>query len=82
MKKLVLMPLLLISVWLVAQAPVDTTVKNPVCPVCKTHQHVIPIVYGKPGKELIEKDARGEIRLSGCMPGKARYYCRKDNREF
>jgi hypothetical protein len=37
-----------------------------VCPECGS-ENVIPIVYGKPGEELIEKAERGEVKLGGCV---------------
>lgn len=40
------------------------------CPRCGVGR-VIPIVYGFPGSELIERARRGEVSLGGCviMPG-------------
>jgi hypothetical protein len=35
------------------------------CPTCNAGK-LIPIVYGLPGRELIEKSGRGEIELGGC----------------
>lgn len=40
------------------------------CPRCGVGR-VIPIVYGLPGSELMERARRGEVSLGGCviMPG-------------
>ena len=40
--------------------------ENPVCPECGS-EDVIPIVYGKPGTELIERADKGEVILGGCV---------------
>jgi ribosomal protein S27AE len=44
----------------------DETEAGDVCPECGDG-NVIPIVYGKPGNELIEKAERGEVKLGGCV---------------
>ena len=36
------------------------------CPTCNAAK-LIPIVYGLPGRELIEQSDRGEIELGGCV---------------
>jgi hypothetical protein len=36
------------------------------CPQCKK-SNSIPIVYGKPTRETIEKAKRNEVKLGGCM---------------
>ncbi len=40
--------------------------KSSKCPTCKAGK-LIPIVYGLPGRELIEQSDRGEIELGGCV---------------
>lgn len=40
--------------------------KGSKCPTCKTGK-LIPIVYGLPGRELMEQSDRGEIELGGCV---------------
>lgn len=35
------------------------------CPTCKTGK-LIPIIYGMPGRELMERSERGEVELGGC----------------
>ena len=35
------------------------------CPECKNGK-LIPIIYGLPGRELIERSGRGELELGGC----------------
>ena len=39
--------------------------KGSKCPSCKVGK-LIPIVYGMPGRELMEQSGRGEIELGGC----------------
>lgn len=85
MKKGLLLPLLIISISAFSQqAKSDSLSRIPNCPVCKSHDQVIPIVYGKPAKETIRRAERGEIRLGGCLVGASspRHYCRKDEKEF
>lgn len=41
--------------------------QKPVCPTCKSSDHVIPIIYGKPTKELLDQWSKGEIELGGCL---------------
>ncbi len=36
------------------------------CPECGSAD-VIPIVYGKPGRELMAQAERGEVALGGCI---------------
>lgn len=54
------------------------------CPVCKSHTRVIPIIYGKPGKELQEKAEQGMVMLGGCVLSdkSPKFYCVKDKKEF
>ena len=47
----------------------------PVCPECGS-ENSIPIVYGRPGTELLEKAERGEVWLGGCVPEDYHYYCK------
>ena len=35
------------------------------CPECKSSNFVIPVVYGMPTKELLEKDEKEEIQFAG-----------------
>ncbi len=36
------------------------------CPTCNATK-LIPIVYGLPGRELMQQSDRGEIELGGCV---------------
>ena len=36
------------------------------CPTCKAGR-LIPIIYGLPGRELMEQSERGEVELGGCI---------------
>ena len=40
--------------------------KVAVCSECGS-ANVIPIVYGKPGQELMDEAERGEVKLGGCV---------------
>ena len=39
--------------------------KGSKCPTCNAGK-LIPIIYGFPGRELMEQSGRGEIELGGC----------------
>lgn len=41
--------------------------QTPCCPVCQFYNYVIPIIYGKPTKELLERWNRGKIELGGAL---------------
>lgn len=45
--------------------PIDCI--KPYCPVCKSCNYVIPIIYGKPTKELLEQWQKKEIELGGSL---------------
>ncbi len=49
--------------------------KKPTCPKCNSKE-VIPIIYGKPAKELIERAERGEVKLGGCVRGQMSHFCK------
>lgn len=40
--------------------------KTTKCPRCGSKQ-VVPILYGMPSPEMIERSARGEIVIGGCL---------------
>ena len=40
--------------------------KGSKCPTCNAGK-LIPIIYGFPGRELMEQSGRGEIELGGCV---------------
>jgi hypothetical protein len=50
---------------------------KPKCPFGHS-DNIIPIVYGMPGKKLMEKSQHGKIYLGGCLISDCdpRYYCR------
>lgn len=48
-------------------------VDEDVCLQCETQ--CIPIIYGKPGQELVDRAERGEIYLAGCAEAAPRWYC-------
>lgn len=84
MKHFIAMSLLFISLCGFAQEKADSTQAKPVCPICKSHNSTIPIVYGKPMASTVKRAEKGEIRLGGCMVSKdsPRNYCKKDQTEF
>ena len=47
----------------------DTEIPSqaPCCPTCQSRDYVIPIIYGKPTKELLERWSKGEIELGGAL---------------
>ncbi len=56
----------------------------PICPECDAGKSIIPIVYGKPGRELMERAERGEVKLGGCCVTEEspRHYCRDCDLDF
>jgi DNA-directed RNA polymerase subunit RPC12/RpoP len=40
--------------------------KGSTCPRCNSGK-LVPIVYGLPGRELMEQSERGEVELGGCV---------------
>lgn len=83
MKHLLLLPALFVSMMGSVLSDINIDKKS-VCPVCKTSDNVIPIVYGKPGRELMEKAERGEVKLGGCVVEKdaPSNHCKKDQKDF
>lgn len=49
-----------------ASRPPKLLRKGGTCPACNSG-NLIPIVYGMPGPELVERSERGEIELGGCV---------------
>ena len=37
------------------------------CPACGSME-VVPVIFGLPGPDLVERARRGEVTLGGCMP--------------
>ena len=52
------------------------------CPKCGSRG--VPIVYGKPGRALMEKAKKKEVYLGGCCrrPNAPRYHCYKCGTNF
>lgn len=84
MKKLLLLPVLLVAAVAFSQHSPDSISKMPVCPICKSNKDVVPIIYGKPATALIKKAERGECWLGGCVVDKDSpwHYCKKDKKSF
>jgi hypothetical protein len=60
------------------------SINNKTCPICHKKNQVIPIYYGYPSENLIEKAKNNKARLGGCqisncMPN---WYCLRDSLEF
>ena len=55
-----------------------------ICPLCHKANQVIPLIYGKPGKQLLVQQEKGKIKLAGCIGSKnsPRFFCKKDQLEF
>lgn len=45
----------------------NTDHETPHCLACKSCRYVIPIIYGRPTKELLEQWSKGEIELGGSL---------------
>jgi hypothetical protein len=54
------------------------------CPRCGSTEDVVPIVYGKPGKEAMEMARQGQVKLGGCMVSwhSPRRHCRRCGTEW
>lgn len=54
------------------------------CPICLKKDMVIPVLYGRPNRELQEKEKQNEVKLAGCVYGKGmpRFHCKRDNKGF
>lgn len=55
-----------------------------VCPVCSKTDKVIPIIYGEPTTESLEKSENGKVKLAGCLVSNCdpNWYCKRDKKEF
>ena len=42
--------------------------KGSTCPTCKKAK-LVPLIFGLPGMDLVEQEARHEIVLGGCVSG-------------
>jgi len=63
---------------------VKNKVAKGVCPICQKKDMVIPVLYGRPGRELQEKEKKNEVKLAGCVyeKGMPRFHCKRDNKGF
>ena len=54
------------------------------CPLCHSSDNVVPFIYGKPSKKLIEEDKEGKVKLAGCTLSNTspELYCKTDHLEF
>jgi len=57
--------------------------KKSKCPKCESKE-VIPIAYGYPSGEMLEKADRDEVALGGCcvIEGQPEWYCKTCDHEF
>ena len=55
----------------------------PTCPKCGSSEY-IPIIYGKPNDELIEKAENGEVVLGGCIvtPDRNLFRCKECGTDY
>ena len=53
------------------------------CPFCMSI-NVMPIIYGYPSSDMIERYEKGLIKLGGCVvrEGSPQWYCKDCDREF
>ena len=42
-----------------------TQTEKPQCPQCNSHEYIIPVIYGKPTRPLLEQWKKNEIELAG-----------------
>lgn len=58
--------------------------KTPQCPACGDAGKVVPIIYGRPGPDLLEAAKRGEVVLGGCVvsKGSPSWRCRACGKEW
>ncbi|MCG2617558.1 hypothetical protein LZZ85_24880 [Terrimonas sp. NA20] len=84
MKKIIVLPLFLLTICAFGQKKADQVATRPVCPVCKTSKNSIPILYGRPAAIAVRRAEKGELRLGGCVinPDSPRHYCKKDHRSY
>ncbi len=61
-----------------------SNVKNNRCPICNKTDKAIRIVYGFPGRKLMKRANRKEVRLGGCIISGCDpfWYCKRDKVEF
>ncbi len=45
----------------------EIVLDTPLCPSCKSPLYVIPVIYGTPTRELLERWSKEEIELGGCV---------------
>lgn len=43
------------------------------CPVHHVELKEVPVIYGFPDEELLQKAEKGEVILGGCVPGEYNY---------
>lgn len=65
-----------------ARCPYSDTIT--ICPLCQCTDSIIPIEYGFPNDEMIERFIRKEIYLGGCqlLNCRPRWYCQRYNYFF
>ena len=54
------------------------------CPNCSSAEFVVPIRYGMPGVEMMQKHHEGKIKLGGCSitEDAPKWYCKECERDF
>ena len=54
------------------------------CPNCSSAKSVVPIRYGMPGVEMMQKHHEGKIKLGGCSVREdaPNWHCKECERDF
>ncbi|GEM_PF-2398973 len=47
--------------------PEHIALKTPCCSECKSSHYVIPIIYGQPTEELLQRWRKKEVELAGAL---------------
>jgi len=57
---------------------------KPTCPNCKSSRPVIPIAYGMPPPDIMEKATKGKVVIGGCclFGNDPNWYCKKCEKEW
>ena len=54
-----------------------------ICPVCHKFDKVVRIVYGYVTIDMVTSEAKGEIKIGGCIVDVTKlYYCKRDYKSF
>jgi hypothetical protein len=62
-------------------ARMPPAVAAPACRQCGSNS-VVPIVYGRPGPELVKQAQEGQVKLAGCAPRAEKWHCKACKADF